>query len=300
MQAKTKRKATGKRGPVQARAASSVPTTGALRDRLDAATTWYDERPEAREFKRPEWACFEAFQSDDGETAELHLYDVIGTYELNAATFRDALNYITAKNITVKINSPGGSVFDGFAMYSDLKAHPANIRVEVTGLAASAASLVAMAGDEIVMADNGFMMIHNASVFVAGDRREMARANRVLAQIDKRLAKTYATRSGRKEAAFADMMDEETWFDSEDAVKAGLADSIGESVDAKNLAHDFNGFIKAPDAIKRAARRNATSKQAPAKADETSTDGMADLVAAMRACSLSIGALTHDHQHSAG
>lgn len=258
------------------------PSRGALREHLDQITEWPEERREAARFKRPEWAEFAAFQAEDNSTAELHVYDVIGTWDLNAATFRDALNSITAPQLTVKINSPGGSVFDGFAMFEDLRQHKARVRVEVTGLAASAASLLAMAGDEIAIAENGFMMIHEAWSVAIGSKRDMAKTNRLLGQIDKRLAKTYAVRTGADLDAVADMMDDETWFDSEDAVEAGFADSIIDAVDPKALAHDFYGFIKTPDAIKAASRQTAKTTATPEAPALGEQENYAELFDAVR------------------
>lgn len=235
---------------------------GGLAKRIEEATL-----PVAREeftaIKRPAFAAFEAFVAEDNSTAEINVYDVIGTWELNARTFREALKQITASNITLRINSPGGSVFDAFAMYEDLRQHKARIRVEIVGLAASAASLLAMAGDEIVIADNGFLMIHNAWTLAMGDTREMSKTARVLSQIDKRLASTYADRTGNKAGEVAEWMDAETWLDSEDAVAMGFADARSSAVPVENLAHDVSAFSKTPGVLVKASK--AAPAAAPAK-----------------------------------
>lgn len=237
-------------------------------------------RSEAQSFRRPEWARFEAFAYEDNSTAVIDVYDVIGTWDFNAQTFKALLKTITAPRIQLNINSPGGSVFDAFAMYDDLRQHPAEINVRVTGLAASAASLLAMAGDTIEVADNAFLMIHNAWNIAMGDKAEMAAQAKLLGQIDTRLAKTYAARTGQDAADVADMMDAETWLDAEDAVKLGFADSVGGTVDAQNLAHDLSSYQKVPGVLTRAAR-NAAKKQAKPKTAKPSDAGTADLVAAL-------------------
>jgi ATP-dependent Clp protease protease subunit len=221
------------------------------------------ERRPFEALKRPSWARFEAFATDDGAEAELDVYDVIGTWELNADTFRRALGQIKANRITVNINSPGGNVLDAFAMYQDLKDHPAHVHIRVRGVAASAASLLAMAGDSIEIAENAFVMIHNSWNYVLGDRREMAKAGAMLTKIDKRLAATYAGAAERRDvdtdaAAFAELMDAETWFDAEQAVDAGLADSVGpEAPKAEFSGLDVSRFAKTPDVVKRASKARA-------------------------------------------
>jgi ATP-dependent Clp protease protease subunit len=221
---------------------------------LDKYLEEITEQPDRdfRALKRPQNARFEAFVSEDGKRAELDIYDVIGCDTCNAAQVRAVLNEITASEIVVNINSPGGAVFDGFAIYSDLRSHPARIKTRISGLAASAASVIAMAGDEIEIAENAFLMIHNAWTIELGDRNDFARTARFLGQIDKRLANTYAQRAGGKAEDFAAMMDEETWFDADDAVEAGLADRTAEAVDASALAHDVSKYSNAPAAVRRA------------------------------------------------
>lgn len=204
--------------------------------------------------KRPAGARFEAFLAEDGSEAVIDIYDVIGSWETNARTFRNTLKSIDAEQITVRINSPGGSVFDAFAMYNDLRAHPARIRVEIVGVAASAASVVAMAGDTIAIAENGFLMIHNSWTIAIGNAREMSKTAGVLAKLDKQIGATYARRGGLDAADVAEMMDAETWLDSQDAIDMNLADEIIESVDASALAHDFSKCAKAPGVLVKASR----------------------------------------------
>lgn len=235
---------------------------GRLGERIAEAATF--PSGDALPLRRPANAVFEAFARDDNSEAIIDIYDVIGSWELNAASFRRLLNSISAPRITVRINSPGGLVFDGFAMYEDLRAHGAHITTHVTGIAASAASIVALAGDEIVIAENGFLMIHNAWVVAMGDKGEMSKAARLLTQIDKRLAKTYAGRMGITEAKAAEYMDAETWFDSEQAVKVGLADTIAAPVKPEALSgHDLSHFAKAPGALKATPKAPTAPTPAP-------------------------------------
>jgi len=282
--------------PKQIKSAASKPQararTAADRAIEGAAPPW--NRGTFDALARPSWARFEAFQSEDGTEAEIDVYDVIGSYELNAARFRQQLKGIRANRITLNINSPGGSVFDAFAMYEDLRAHPAHIHVRVRGIAASAASLLAMAGDSVEIAENGFLMIHNAWVLSMGDKREMANAAKVLGQIDKRLAVTYAeaaARDGRDveepadAAGFAALMDDETWFDSADALAAGLVDSVGSAEPANAFAGlDVSHFAKCPGVVSRQSRAKPTAEaKAPAKGtDAAVAEAMRRLIATLK------------------
>lgn len=181
-----------------------------------------------------------------GDTAEIDLYDAIGAWGIRASDFKRQLNSIEARTITLNINSPGGDVFDGFAIYNDLIAHPATINVVVKGLAASAASLIAMAGDNIAIADNAFFMIHNAWTIAVGNKAEMDKTSAVLEKIDASLAGTYRDRTGLKLADVVAMMDAETWLDAETAVANGFADGTV-SADAKaNARFDLSQFKNTP------------------------------------------------------
>lgn len=167
----------------------------------------------------------------DGSTAELMIYDEIGfdwwTGEgMTAARFRDELAAIgNVSTINVRINSPGGDVFDGLAIYNQLRRHSAQIVVDVDGVAASIASVIAMAGQEVRMGQSSLMMIHNAMGGVMGNAQDMLEFAKVLDKIDGELAATYADKSGRDAAEFRDLMDKETWLSAEDAIELGMADS---------------------------------------------------------------------------
>lgn len=191
----------------------------------------------------------------ESKSAEVYLYDVIGEDMfggVSAKNFADQLDAVgPLDTITVRINSPGGSVFDGTAIYNTLKRHQARKIVEIEGVAASAASFIAMAGDEIHMAENAFMMIHQAQGFAMGPESEMRKMADVLDKMDETIAKIYANRSGRKPDTMMRMMVDETWFTAEEAVDAKLADNIRANKgkpSATNLAA-LNLISKRPDKI---------------------------------------------------
>lgn len=137
-----------------------------------------------------------------------------------------ALRAIGDQDVFVDINSPGGDFFEGVAIYNALRAHPRKVTVRVLGLAASAASVVAMAGDEIQIGKAGFLMVHNAWVVAIGNRHDLAEAVRVMEPFDDAMATVYAERAGVERAKAAEWMDNETWFNGEQAVSAGLADAF--------------------------------------------------------------------------
>lgn len=181
---------------------------------------------------------------------EMALYDEIGFWGVTASDFRAALDTVKTPNLLLKINSPGGDVFDGIAMYNDLVSHPANVTVEITGVAASAASIVAMGGDTVKMAKNGFLMIHNAWGLAIGNKADMEKFAGVLAQIDGALVNTYADKTGMDAAEIAAMMDAETWLDLTAATEKGF---VSGSVDGDaKAAFDLSVYGKAPAALSRA------------------------------------------------
>lgn len=146
-----------------------------------------------------------------------------------------ALRAIGDQDVFVDLNSPGGDFFEGVAIYNALRAHPHKVIVRILGLAASAASVIAMAGDEIQIGKAGFLMVHNAWVIAIGNRHDLAEAAKTMEPFDDAMATVYAERAGVKKAKAAEWMDNETWFNGEQAVDAGLADAF---LPADRIAQD--------------------------------------------------------------
>lgn len=130
------------------------------------------------------------------------------------------------KDVIVNINSPGGDLFEGMAIYNLLREHKGEVTVKVLGLAASAASIIAMAGDYVEVARAGFLMIHNTWVIAIGNRNDLRDAADMLEPFDKAMAEIYAVRSELDIKAVAKMMDKETWIGGADAVEQGFADAL--------------------------------------------------------------------------
>ena len=170
--------------------------------------------------------------NDDGETAEILIYDVIG-FELTAKDFAQEVQDLgDVSQINVRINSPGGDVFDGMAIYNILSRHPAKIIVDVDGIAASIASVIAMAGNEIRMPENSTMMIHDAFGIVIGNEQDMREFAEILSKMDGQIAGVYARRSKLGDAEARKLMDVGTLFTGSEAVEVGLADKLTEPVKA--------------------------------------------------------------------
>lgn len=161
-----------------------------------------------------------------GGSAEILLYDEIGSYGVDAKTFAAQLAEITAPTITLRINSPGGDVFDGLAMYASLRSHPATISTVVDGLAASAASIVALAGTKVNMAENALLMIHKAWSIALGNADDFKSAAAVLDKIDGQLAAIYVAKSGKPLAQVQAAMAAETWYTADEAKNFGLIDAV--------------------------------------------------------------------------
>ncbi|MBO6883860.1 MAG: Clp protease ClpP [Marivita sp.] len=184
-----------------------------------------------------------------GTGAEVLIYDEIGAYGVTAKGFLAELGALPdGLPIDLRLNSPGGSVFDAVAIYNALQRHEGEITVWIDGIAASAASYVAMAGDEIVMPENAFLMIHNPSGLVMGTSAEMREMAATMDKIAGSMIRGYAARSGRSEEEIAALMAAETWFDAEAAIATGLATRMVEPVRIA-ASFDIASFRNAPPVL---------------------------------------------------
>jgi ATP-dependent Clp endopeptidase proteolytic subunit ClpP len=158
--------------------------------------------------------------------SELLIYGEIGT-DVSASAVVSELKSLETDEITLRVNSPGGDVYEGLAIMNALRAHSATVTAVVEGLAASAASFIAVGGaDRVVMRPTAELMIHDAMSFVGGNAAEMGRVVTDLERISDNLASVYATRGGGEPSEWRERMRAETWFSADEAVAAGLADSV--------------------------------------------------------------------------
>lgn len=198
-----------------------------FRDRLRTTRNAADVRAGQRG-----WFSFEA-KADIDETV-IRIYDEISWFGITAADFVRELDRVSSAQIALHLDSPGGDVFDGIAIYNALRQHPARVNVTVDSIAASIASVIAMAGDTVTMAKGAMLMIHEPFALVIGDARDMRKQAEALDLMGDSLAGIYAQRAGGEVAEWRARMAEETWYSDQDAVDARLADKVSGDVATKN------------------------------------------------------------------
>lgn len=183
----------------------------------------------------------------------LYIYDVIagGGWGVDPNEFVRALSEIKTPTINLRINSPGGDVFDARAIKVALAQHPSKVIAHVDGLAASAASFVMLAADEVRIAKGAFVMIHNAWALAVGNSADMDATANLLRQIDATLVDDYAAATGQPKRDIKQWMADETWFNADRAVELGFADTLYDP-DAKANAlsrFDLSAFDNPPNAL---------------------------------------------------
>jgi ATP-dependent protease ClpP protease subunit len=175
------------------------------------------------------WYRIENKADGGGGPATIHLYDEIGAWGISADMFMSDLAELGSRDLLLRVNSPGGEVFDGVAIYNSLQRHGGRITAHVDGLAASAASFIAMAADELVMEPGSQMMIHDAQGMCWGNEADARALADMLGRTSGTIALIYAERAGGTAEEWRALMRAETWYDGAGAVAAKLADRVGES-----------------------------------------------------------------------
>jgi ATP-dependent Clp protease protease subunit len=212
--------------------------------------------------KTPTW--YQINTKKDAKTAEILIYEQIGedfwSEGVGAKSFVKDLSALKVDYIQLRINSPGGNVFDGNAIYNALKAHPATVNVKIDGIAASIASVIAMAGDNIEMPINAMMMIHNPSGLVMGTAEDMSKMAEALGKIKTGLVAAYHGKSDMDNDRISELMDAETWMTAQEANDYGFADTITEKVNIQASIKDLEKYKNVPKAF-------MTSLEAKAKID---------------------------------
>lgn len=235
--------------------------------------------PQAFHASKPEWIQIEKVQNVAGQksTATVHLYDAIDPWwGISAQSFVDEIRDLDVEEIVLRVNSPGGSVYDGIAITNALRAHSAKVVAYVDGIAASIASVIITAADEVVMMPNSEIMIHEPWGYGMGDARDLSKTAGRLDQIAVNIAGAYADRAGGKAEDWRDAMLAETWYSAAEAVTAGLADRAesaarheDEPADVENrfdlTVYAHAGRSEAPDP--RMPANAAATRKAPTPAD---------------------------------
>lgn len=167
------------------------------------------------------------------EPANIQIFDQIGedwfsNSGVTAKSFAETLQAVGPGPLNVEINSPGGNIWDGLAIYNMLRGRQAPVTTKVVGVAASIASIIALAGDTVEIADAALMMIHDPSGLAAGTSEDMRKMADALDQHAAILAGVYEKKTGKTASAIRAAMKAETWFTSAEAIDFGLADSITE------------------------------------------------------------------------
>ena len=190
----------------------------------------------------------------DNETT-VTLYDEIGAFGAGSKEFLADLGKLSGQHIHLRINSPGGSVIEGTAIYNALRRHEGGLTVHIDAMAASMASVIAMAGAPVFMADNALLMIHNPWTVSMGESKDLRKEADLLDKLKVNLRNAYVRKTGINAEEIAQMMDEETWLDAVEAVALGFADAIEEGVAAaatatpEMLRARFDKFAKASSSM---------------------------------------------------
>jgi ATP-dependent protease ClpP protease subunit len=193
-------------------------------------------------------ADIQAAAEDDKNT--ISILDAIGFDPwsgegVTAKRISAALRSMAGADVTVNVNSPGGDMFEGLAIYNILREYKGHVTIKVLGLAASAASIIAMAGDEIQVARSGFLMVHNGWTIAAGNRHQFREVADMMEPFDAAMGDIYSARTGSDLKAMQKLMDAETWIGGSAAVEQGFADSLLESDSIKEGTKPQAGLIAA-------------------------------------------------------
>jgi ATP-dependent protease ClpP protease subunit len=206
------------------------------------------------------WLSYQP-RASASEPATLQIFDQIGEdwfggSGISAKAFSQALQDVGQGPLVIEINSPGGNVWDGLAIYNMLRGRQAPVTTRVVGIAASIASIIALAGDTVEIADAALFMIHDPSGMVAGTSEEMRKMADALDQHAEVLAGIYSKVTGRPTSQIRAAMKEETWFTAQEAIQFGLADKMTEEQMAIAACWHPRAVTKtAPETVKNNLRR---------------------------------------------
>lgn len=179
---------------------------------------------------------------------------------INAKDIRESLESVT-DDIVIKLNSPGGDVFEGIEIYNYLKDHPSNVTVEVTGVAASAATFITAGANEVIMNVGTSLMIHEASTFTWGNKSDIQKTLNALETIDESILSIYSEKTGQSNEQLKEWMNEEKWFTADEAVEFGFANSVKkDNVESVESEESIEDIINSKVAIAMAAFSNVLEK----------------------------------------
>jgi ATP-dependent Clp endopeptidase proteolytic subunit ClpP len=192
---------------------------------------------------KPDWYSIQSA----GDQAEILIYDVIGWPWVEAEYFVRDLADLDVSNLIVRINSPGGDVFDGIAIYHALRQHKAKVTTRIEGIAASIASIIALAGDEVHAYNATRFMIHEPWSCICGDQYEMRDVAEILGKISADLIEIYSGRSKVGKSELRSMLRDETWFTADEAKENGFVDQVVDSGKPVEARFDLSIYSNVPD-----------------------------------------------------
>lgn len=202
---------------------------------------------EAKEKSGKDWV---EIRDAGGQAAvEILIYDAIGLYGTEAKEFVQNLGDLKGRNLHIRINSPGGSVMDGAAIYNALKRHDAGVLIDIEGMAASMAGIIAMAGHKVRINKSAFFMVHSSSGCCWGDARMMEDEASLLRKVNSSLCRVLSDRAGKDHGEMLKLMDRESWFDAYEAVEMGFADEVLNEKGATLRHHDLSHFRNVPQKL---------------------------------------------------
>ena len=194
---------------------------------------------------KPDWFKVQAISDDE---TEIMIYDVIGWPFISADEFVRALAGITAKTVTVRINSPGGDVFDGMAIFNALKTYNGKVVTRIEGIAASMASVIALAGKEVQAYANTMYMIHEPYAFTAGNQYSLRELADILEKMSGQMIDIYSSNASPGKREIAQMMKDEAWLTAKEAKEKGFIDTVLDGKGAK-AQFDLSMFSNVPDGL---------------------------------------------------
>ena len=203
------------------------------------------------------------------EEATLYIYDEISWWGISADEFVKGLNAIEAETIHLRVNSPGGSVFDGIAIYNAVKQHKSRVVAHIDGLAASIASVIVLGADEVRAGESAYMMIHPPWSIVSGTADDMREEAELLDRVGGTISQIYQRKTGLTADEITEMMTAgtfgETWMTAQEAQEKGFVDVVEEleeetKAKASAVVFDLSAFANVPDGLM-AERRPPTERE---------------------------------------
>lgn len=240
---------------------------------------------------KPDWFKVQAISDDE---TEIMIYDVIGWPFISADDFVRALADITAKTVTVRINSPGGDVWDGMAIFNALKTYNGKVVTRIEGIAASMASVIALAGKEVQAYANTMYMIHEPYAFTAGNQYSLRELADILEKMSGQMIDIYSSNASPGKREIAQMMKDEAWLTAKEAKEKGFIDTVIDGKGAK-AQFDLSMFSNVPDGLDSENNQKPTTRDAEKalrEAGYTRDEAKAIIAGGVRALSMDQGTRT--------